>query len=259
MYTHQELMEYNRIYNAYKDHRILFSSQVSRSLGLQQQDTILKIGMDQTKGALVSASMNDLVILASLDDSFRRKIHRENGLITVHLRFYDSLFKKEMIFNLYTKFLNINSHGLNHDGIHYVTLLMRRKLPNELISVFGKHHEKLKSAKNSLAGNRTAFNRKVEGMLFVRGVKKACFPAMIDGRSVLINYLGDPAAFLNHKAMVVLKSVETGDVFEIIGRVDEEAFQQLDSFQFRLNYSLEQQSPRFAQSYRMLASLINEE
>lgn len=250
MYTHQEVIENNRIYNAYKNQRINFSSQVARSIGLKQQDTVVKIGMDKTRGALVSASMDDLVVLTKLNSHLQKKIYSANGMVTVQLKFYDSLFKKEMSFNLYTKFLNMNNHGLPEGDMRYLSLKLRRRIPNDLISVFGKHHEKVSSA-------ATVLNKNIEGMLFVRGIKKACFPAYIDEDKVLINYLGNPQAFLQHKAMLVLKSVQTGDTFEVIGKIDEDVLQQVDAFQLKLNYSIDQQSPRFSSSLEELTRLVN--
>lgn len=250
MYTHQEVKESDRIYKAYQNHRILFSSQVARSIGLQQQDTVIKIGMEKTRGALVSATMDDIVVLTKMSSNLQKKIYMENGMVTVQLKFYDTLFKKEMAFNLYTKFLNMNNHGLPTKEMQYLSLKFRRRIPHDLISVFGKHHEKLSSA-------ATVLNKNAEGMLFVRGIRKACFPAFIDKEKVLINYLGNPQAFIQHKAMLVLKSTETGETFEVIGKIDEEFKKLVDAFQLKLNYSIDQQSPRFSNSLGDLTKLIN--
>lgn len=250
MYTQQETIKYNMIYDKYKDSRILFSGNVSKSLGLKQEDTIVKIGMDRTKAALVSATMNDIVVIAKMNELLQRRIYTAKNMVTVHLKFYDSLFKKEMVFNLHTKVLNMNNHGLNHQDMHYVSMKFRRKIPNDLIAVFGKHHEKIQTA----AALR---NKNVEAMMFVRGIKKVCFPSFIDGDKVLINYLGNPQAFVNHKAMIVIKSEETGDVYEIIGKFDEEFSESNKTFQMKLNYSPEQQSPRFSASMDALVKLVN--
>jgi hypothetical protein len=250
MYTHQEVIANEKIYRKYKDQRILFSSHVVKSIGLKQTDTIIKIGMERIKGALVSATMSDLVVLTKMTESLKRKMYAENGNVTVHLKFYDSLYKKEMIFNLFTKFLNMNNHGLPSEDLQYISLHLRRKIPYELVSVFGKHHSKATYA-TSLAKRRT------EGMIFVRGIKKACFPSLIDNEKVLIDYTSNPQAFLNHKAMLVLKSIDTGETYEIIGKIDQDVNKSADGFQLRLNYSIDQQSPRFTSSLQNLKELIN--
>ncbi|MBB6480493.1 PilZN3 domain-containing protein [Spirochaeta isovalerica] len=250
MLTHQEVQLNNQLYNKYKDQRILFSTSVAKSIGLQQSETILKIGMEKTKGALISATMNDMVILAKMTEALRRRIYSENGMVTVHLKFFDSLFKKEMIFNLYTKFVNMNNHGLPGQDMQYLSLKLRRRIPYELVSVFGKHHTKVSTAS-------TVLNKKAEGMLFARGIKKNCFPSYIDNEKVMINFLGNPQSFVNHKAMIVLKSPDTGETYEIIGKIDEQFEQNIDAFQMRLNYSIDQQSPRFTSSLGNLKELIN--
>ncbi|MBN2659477.1 MAG: hypothetical protein JXR86_20640 [Spirochaetales bacterium] len=250
MLTHQEVQINNQLYNKYKDQRILFSSSVAKSLGLQQSETTLKIGMEKAKGALVSATMDDLVVLTKINEQLRRKIYSENGMVTVHLKFYDSLFKKEMIFNLYTKIVNMNNHGLPGQDMQYLTLKLRRRIPYELVSLFGNHHVKSSTAS-------TVLNKNAEGMLFVRGVKKNCFPSFIDNEKVMINFLGNPQSFVNHKAMIVLKSPENGETYEIIGKIDEQYQQNIDSFQMKLNYSIDQQSPRFTSSLGNLRELIN--
>lgn len=250
MHTQLEALKGEKYYQVYKDHRILFSAHVSKSLGLQQQDTVVKIGLEKTRGALISATMNEIVLLANLTEDLQKKIYTSQGHIAVNLKFYDSLFKKEMSFNLFTKFLNMNNHGLKQKNMYYLSLKLRRKIPFELINIFGKHHDKINEIQEK--GKRS-----VEGMLFARGVKKVCYPHHITGDGIIIDYPGDPQAFLNQKSMIVLKSGETGDVFEIIGKVDSDYRKINDSSRIRINYSLDQQSPRFAVSLKILTEALN--
>lgn len=250
MYTQQEVKENERIYHAYKDQRILFSNQVSKSLGLKQQQTIVKINSNATRGALVSATMNDLVLLANIDDLQQETLHLSNELITVQLSFYDSLFKKQITFTLFTKFLNMNNHGLNRNDMQYISLRLKRKIPNELISVFGKYHEKVERATQSN-------NSKIDGMMFCRGIKKNCTPLRINTESITIKLSDNPKAFLERKSMIVLKSQETNEVFEIIGKIDSD-YKNIDgSYELSLKYSIDQQSPRFLQSLNNLSLLMN--
>ncbi len=250
MYTQQEVKENEKFYHDYQDQRILFSSQVSKTLGLKQQKTIVKINSNATKGALVSATMTDLVLIANIDDSLQKKLYLSNDLITVQLSFYDSLFKKQMTFTLFTKFQNMNNHGLNRDDMQYLCLQLKRKIPNELISVFGKYHEKVKKTSQSL-------KPRVAGMIFCRGIKKQCSPLRIDEESILISQTDNPGAYLNRKCMIVLKSTETNEVFEIIGKVANEYTNLNNSYQIKLNYSVDQQSPRFIQSFNNLSLIMN--
>ncbi len=248
--THKKAIENDRVYNAYKDKRIIFSQSVTKTLGLKQKETVVTIGMEKRKAAIISATMDDMVILANLNELMQKKIYSSKGMVLLHLKFYDSLFKEEIVFNLFTKFLNMNNDGLNHRDMHYVNLQFLRRIPNDLIHVFGKYHEKIKTV-TALKNNKT------EGMLFARGIKQVCFPSRINESSILLNCFVNPTPYLNQKAMVVLKCVDTGDVFEIIGRIDEQYSKLNESFQIKLNYSLQQQSPRFSYSYKILKNAIN--
>ena len=242
MFTQQEVIENSKLYETFKDKQILFSTPVSKSIGLKQQGTLIKIGFETSKAAIVSSSMTDMVVLANIDEQMQKKIYSTNGIVTVQLRFYDSLFKKELTFNLQTKFLNMNNHGLIQKDIHYMSLQFKRKLPNDLIKVFGKHHKKIETAtskkKNSL-----------EGILFSRGIKKMCTPVGIDNDSIILKSHDNPSPFLSQKAMVVLKSIETDEVFEVIGRINEVYSQENNTYQLRLDYSMDQQSPPFQSIY----------
>lgn len=244
MYTQQEMNESIKLYNAYKDQRILFSSNVSQNLGLKQHETMVKIGSDTIKGALVSASMDDMVLLTRMKESLRKKLSSNESLITVQLKFYDSLFKKEMGFTLHTSFLNMNNSNLSHEDFQYLSVKLKRQMPHELISVFGKHH-------------KTAEKNKIEAMLFTRGIKKSCMPIEVRNNTIEIRYSDDPTPFLYQKAMIVLKSSESGEVFEVIGKIDGNCIKENESYRLSLIYSIDQQSPRFSQSIESLKKTIN--
>jgi len=250
VHTQMEVIRGEKLYQTYKDKKIVFSSNVSRYMGLKQKETLVKIGTEKTRGAVVSATMDEMLLIAHLDENLQKIINSSQGLVTVNLKFYDSLYKKEMSFNLFTKLKSMDNQGLNQKDMHYVNLELRRKIPVELINIFGKHHEQIIRAQEKQKEN-------IESMLFSRGLKKPCVASHIDNESIFVDYPGNPQAFLNQKSIVLLKNVQTGEIFEIIGKVDED-FQQMDGqSRIKINYSIDQQSPRFSLSLKNLKLVIN--
>jgi len=248
MYTQQELVENRKIYETFKEKRIVFSNENTRAVGLLQSETKVKIGMEAAKGALISATMDDVVILARIDKDAQNQLYKSNGLITIQLKFYDSLFKKSHVFNLLTKLVDMNNNGLNYENMYYLNLKMRRKIPDDLVKVFGHHH--IKSEKSKVSTN-------TEGMLFIRGVKKVCTPVSINDESMTIVFKGNPSGFLDQKGMVVLKVDGFEEVFELIGKISSDFDLVDDSYHLKLDYTPSQQSPRFSQSLLLLKQIIN--
>jgi len=137
MIYQQEIKEINEFYDRYKERKIVYSKEVSVDIGLAQKDTAIKIGSSIVKGALISSTMESLVILAKLDSNIKQSIFDQKGALTVQLKFLNRENGKSILFSIHTKFIGLNDQGLAQKDLQFVAMQIRRKIPNDLIRIFG--------------------------------------------------------------------------------------------------------------------------
>ena len=141
MIYQQEIKVLDSFYSNYKDKKIVYSKEVSHLIGIVQRDTSIKVGELAVKGALISSTMESFVILAKLDANLKQVIYDQKGSLIVQLKFISRETGKALLFTIHTKFLNINNQGLAQEDLQFISMNIRRKIPNDLIRIFGQYHE----------------------------------------------------------------------------------------------------------------------
>lgn len=250
MIYQQEAKEVNDFYKRFKDKKIVYSREVSRSIGLNQNATSIKLGSLVLKGALISSTMESFVIMARLDDSAKREIFDQKGMLTVQLTFVDRESGKDLLFTIHTKFLNMNNQGLDQKDLNFIALESRRKIPNDLIKVFGSYHKEAES-------RRKLKKKKVECLLLANERKTDCLAESITKNQLVLGIEETPSISIDVKAIAILKIVNTGEVMEIIGNIREKRIEPDGRCRVLLQYQMEDQSPRFGYSIHVLKNIIN--
>ena len=97
MHTQMEVIRGEKLYQTYKDKKIVFSNNVSRFMGLKQKDTRVKIGMERTRGAVVSATMDEILLIAYLDESLQKKSILLRGWLQSILTFMTPCTKRRCL------------------------------------------------------------------------------------------------------------------------------------------------------------------
>ncbi len=246
----KEKNEIAGFFKKYRNEKIIFNKDNTQALGLIQKETVFKVGCESFKGVLISATMDNLVVLVNIDSQMRKTIYSANCLLTAQIRFYNSFHRKTLICNLFMKMMSMNNHALNQKNMHYLVLSFRRKMPDDLIRLFGEFIENKKLSEKPKG-------KQIEGMIVSRGIKKHCIPSLINDDNITLSFFGDPQRFLDQKAMVVLKSIRSGEIYEIIGDVNKDFTVNKESCQLIMDFALEHQSPRFNYSLQVLKSVIN--
>jgi PilZN3 domain len=250
MIYQQEVKEVNSFYSKYRDKKIVYSKEVSQFIGLVQRDTSIKVGDEVIKGALISSTMESFVIMARLDENLKRAIYDQNGALIVHLKFISAETGKSILFTIHTKFLNFNNQGLAQKDLQFVAMQIRRKIPNDMIRIFGLYHEE---AANKLKNKK----KKVECLLLANESKSDCITLSISKDLLVLIVDDSQAVILNQKAIAILKIVNTGEVLEIIGTITKKIDESDGRCELHLKYSMDDQSPRFGYSIHVLRNLIN--
>ena len=193
--------------------------------------------------------MESFVILANLNEHMKRSIYDQKGALVVLLKFICRETGKTMLFTIHTKFLNINHEGLQQKDMYFIAMQIRRKIPNDLIRIFGLYIE---AEKDRLSKKK----EKVECLLLANGSKTDCIAKNITKDRLILSLEGTQGLTNNQKAVTILKIVNTEEVLEIIGtirKIDTSAI----SPELHLHFSMDDQSPRFGYSIHVLRSLIN--
>ena len=250
MIYQQEMKEINTFYSKYKDKKIVYSKEVTQDIGLIQKETVVKVGTSVIKGALISSTMESLVVLAKLNDQIKQEIFNQNGSLSVQLKFIMSDTGKSLVFTIHTKFLNINNQGLDQEDMQFISMQIRRKIPNDLIRVFGLFHEKA-TAKLKIKKS------KVECILLANEQKYDCLIQSITKKELVLVLNDSSIVEVNQKVIAILKVVKTGEVLEIIGTVVNKVSDSDKNYEISLQYDMEDQSPRFNYSIHVLKTLIN--
>lgn len=249
MIYQQEVKENDSFYSQYKDKKIVYSKEVSQHIGVVQRDTAIKVGDDIIKGILISSTMESFVILVSLTEHMKKSIYDQKGALIVLLKFVCRETGKTMLFTIHTKFLSINHEGLQQKDMSFIAMHIRRKIPNDLIRIFGLYIE---AEKERLSKKK----EKVECILLVNGSKIDCIPKNITKDRLILSIEGIQGLTSNQKAVTILKIINTEDVLEIIGTIKE-----IDTAaifpEIHLHFLMEDQSPRFSYSIHVLRTLIN--
>lgn len=252
MIYQQEIREINDFYDRYKDRKIVYSKEVSQGIGLVQRDTAIKLGTLVIKGVLISSTMESFVFMARLNDSLKQSFYDQNkpGALKVQLKFISRESGKTELFSIDTKFLNFNSQGLDQPGLHFVAMQIRRKIPNDLIRIFGLYH---KEVDNRLKEKK----KKVECFILANEMKIDCLTESIS-KGVLALSLDEKGLLnMNQKAIAILRIVKTGEVMEIIGTVSRISDGSDGTCKVNLQFNMEDQSPRFGYSIHVLSNIIN--
>jgi len=250
MIYQQEVKETNTFYATFKDKKIVYSKEVSQSIGLVQRDTSIKIGTEIIKGALISSTMENLVIMAKLSDSIKQAIFDQKGALVVHLKFISKETGKSILFTIHTKFLNINNQGLEQKDLQFLSMQIRRKIPNDLIRIFGHHFEE---ARSKLALKK----EKVECLLLSNNVKTDCITEKLSKDELILLLDDTPDVNINQKAIAILKIMKTDEVIEIIGTILKKEVEPDKKCRLFLSFLMTDQSPRFGYSIHVLRNLIN--
>ena len=250
MIYQQEIKEINAFYEKYKDKKIVYTKEVSQQIGLIRKGTIFKIGSVSVKGALISSTMESLVIMGKLSDILKQTIYDLQGSISVQLSFISKETGKSILLTLHAKVLNMNNQGLGQKDLQFITMKMRRKIPNDLIRIFGMYHE-------DYMEKILLKKKKVECLLLSNEIKKDCVAGNIDKSKLQLFFDNDTPVNNNQKAIVILKIVKTGEVLEIIGSISNKVNDADGTCHLFLNFSIEDQSPRFGYSIHVLKNLIN--
>lgn len=250
MIYQQEVREVNDFYERYKDRKIVYSKEVSQSIGLVQRDTSIKVGSHLIKGALISSTMESFVLMAELNETLRQELHNQNSSLIVHLKFISRETGKSILFTIHTKFLNINNQGQSRKDLFFIAMQIRRQIPNDLIRIFGIHH---KAVETRLKNKK----KRVESLLLVNDSKTDCIAEKIS-KNELVLFIEDITGIsMNQKAIAILKILQTGEVMEIIGTVAKIDMDAKDNCYLHLNFEIDDQSPRFGYSVHVLKNLIN--
>ena len=250
MIYQQEIKEIDSYYSKYKDNNIVFSKEVSQSMGLVQRDTSIKLGDSIIKGAMISSTMENLVIVAKLNEIVKQTIYDLKGTLTVHLKFISRESGKSLLFTLHAKMLNMNSQGADQKDLQFISMQIRRKIPNDLIKIFGQYHE---SARKKLLNKK----KKVECLLLANDVKTDCITESISKDELVLLFDDNTRVSLNQKAIAILKIVKTGEVLEIIGSISKKIDESNGKCHIHLLYNMKDQSPRFGYSIHVLRNIIN--
>lgn len=246
----QQINEINEYFSKYKGKKIVFSSSVSRTLGLIQKDTSLKIGSEVFQGALLSSTMENLEVLIKLESHLIEQFSDQNIALIVHLKFNNKESGKNEIFTIYAKITGIKIHDRAHENIYVLSLNIKRKISNELILLYGFYHEK----------NREKLLLKKKKMachLLSGEAENDCIAEKISPEAIDVYVEANCSAKINSKSIVIIKIQNTGEVFEIIGRISHIENEDDGGYHLVLNYSLSEQSPRFGYSMHVLKNLIN--
>jgi hypothetical protein len=228
MIYQQEIKEIESFYSNYKDKKIVYTKEITQLIGLVQKNTAIKVGSETINGALISSTMESLVVMAKLSEAIKQHIYDLNGILSVQLRFISRETGKPILFNLHTKILNMN----------------------DLIRIFGLYIEE--ERKKLLLKKK-----KVECSLLSRGEKKDCIAESIDKSVLTLVLKDDPDLNMNDKVMAVLKIVQTDEIIEIIGSISKKIIESDSQCQLFVNFIMEEQSPRFSYSVHVLKNLIN--
>ncbi|MDA3812566.1 MAG: hypothetical protein PF518_19785 [Spirochaetaceae bacterium] len=250
MIYQQEIKEIESFYSNYKDKKIVYTKEITQLIGLVQKNTAIKVGSETINGALISSTMESLVVMAKLSEAIKQHIYDLNGILSVQLRFISRETGKPILFNLHTKILNMNDQGQDQKDLQFITMQIRRKIPNDLIRIFGLYIEE--ERKKLLLKKK-----KVECSLLSRGEKKDCIAESIDKSVLTLVLKDDPDLNMNDKVMAVLKIVQTDEIIEIIGSISKKIIESDSQCQLFVNFIMEEQSPRFSYSVHVLKNLIN--
>lgn len=250
MIYQQELKEIESFYEKYREKKIVYSKEVTQQINLIQKDTAIKVGDLIIKGALISSTMDSFVILARLDEIAKRMIFDLNGTLSVHLKFVIRETGKSILFTIHTKFLNMNNQGLAQKNLQFISMQIRRKIPNDLIRIFGLYHEEEKERRKNK-------KKKVECLLLSSESKVDCLTDRISKSELVLTVENPNSININQKAIAILKIVNTGEVIEIIGTVIRKTEEADNRCRIFLQYTMDDQSPRFGYSVHVLRNLIN--
>lgn len=250
MNTRQEIRELNNLYNKHKDKKVIFCRELSPNIGLAQTDTLMKVGNNTIKAALVSATMENLIVLININDYLYNLIYSNKHIITIQVAFINSLYKKKLVLNLFTRFESINSNGLDeYKHSYYISLSITRKIP-DLIKILGMHHEKRILKRES---NKTP----LDAIMFINGIRMNCIPLYINSENLILQFYGNPERVCSKNAIVILKKPEKNDILEVLGTINKKYIESKGTYKITLNFSLEEQSPRFNKTLTSLKAIIN--
>ncbi|MBN2659422.1 MAG: hypothetical protein JXR86_20365 [Spirochaetales bacterium] len=250
MIYQQEIKEVNDFYDRYKDSKIVYSQSVVQDIGLVQRDTVIKFGDQVIKSVLISSTMEDFVFMSAISDSLKEAIYEFGGYLKIQLKFIDPETSKSILFTLDTKFLNFNTQGLTRKDLVFIAMKIRRKIPNDLIRLFGLFHtdqeQKLRDKK-----------KKVECLLLTNDRKTDCLTEKISKTELVLRVEEEENISPNQKVLAILKVVRTGEVIEIIGSISSRSREPDGSQSLTVSYAIDDQSPRFGYSIHVLKNLIN--
>lgn len=250
MIYQQEVREVNDFYDRYKDRKIVYSKEVTQSIGLVQRDTSIKINDQIIKGALISSTMESFVLMAPLNETLQQELHDQKSSLLVHLKFISRESGKSVLFTIHTKFLNINNQGLARKDLYFIAMQIRRKIPNDLIRIFGQYH---KAVETRLKNKK----KRVECLLLANESRTDCLADSISKDKLVLVIDDVTGLVMNQKAIAILKIVNTGEVIEIIGTITKIEMDSDDNCKLHLNFEIGDQSPRFGYSVHVLRNLIN--
>ena len=97
----------------------------------------------------------------------------------------------------------------------------------------------------------------MECLLLANESKLDCITLSISKSDLVLVVEDSQAVILNQKAIAILKIVNTDEVLEIIGTISKKEDETGNQCQLHLQYSMDDQSPRFGYSIHVLRNLIN--
>lgn len=243
-----ELSKLESFYNKYKNRNITFTKETTRKIGLIQKDIKINVGIFKFNCAVLNSSMEDITIIAKLDGYLKEMVNARKHIASLEMKFFDNFYKETSVFKIYGKIYDIDPYS-NYGDVFTINIKITRKFPMELIYKYYDYFSFL-STEN--------LSKTIEGMFFINGTRKKCIPRNLTKENLSIEVDSNtPERYIGQKAIVVIKNLSSGDVYEIIGKTDYNYIQSNEKLNVKLNYSHLQQGPRFEHSFECLSSILN--
>lgn len=245
----------SQLYNKYRSSEIIFNRRNSADLGLVQGSTVLKVGQIFIKGAVLSTSMESITVIVKVNGFQAKYINLNSELLILQLKFYDPFLKKEESFSLTTTLIEMKKHGYEQNGVYKIKLDIVQDLPAEFLNIFLNYQQRTMDLTDRICNEYN--DGLINSVLLSNGEKKSCILHRINEDTVIINLSGNPIGFLGNCGVIALKHMESGYCFSIKGLVKKEFHARRTTVDLVFNYSMNQQSSRFRESYNVLRDLIN--
>lgn len=214
-------------YNKHQNHKIVLNRNISRSIGIKMNNTIIKCLDENYHCILYQTTLLDAKILLKAQYPLFDKLKKAENIITLHIYLIDKDKGRDIPVYIHCKVSRYHQYANDTPGIFFFSLDFLNKPPDDYIKILSeyienetKHDRRITERVVISEDHNPDINgQPVETYLFTEGKGKKCVLSEISILSAKVLVKGFPAEYEKKKIILIMKTNTLEKMCEMIGDV----------------------------------------